>query len=520
MSTAATGRFNIRRKPRATVRRTTRDLSTDEIAELAAAFGIEVGDLELEDLQDRVNRRLDGLDEVYEIPIAEPDTPGERTWSKPTDGTDPYNALSTVCEVPASGDGPLSGLEVGLKDNIAVAGVPMECASTVMEGFIPSEDAPVVSRLLAAGATITAKTNLDEFAGGGRGMAADGQIRHPSDPDRYPGGSSGGSATAVAAGQVDIALGTDTGGSVRAPAAVCGLVGVKPTYGLVPIAGVVENTYSLDHVGVLTRTVAEAATCLDAIAGKTERDPASMAAAGRDGYEVGGYGDAAAEPLDPSEMTLGVLVESFRGGEEPVFDRVEAAIEELEAAGATVLEVSLPEAELVDTIKNCITYPELAQYWRDGGVPLRRGGGESRDQVGFARRAEAASGELNAFYRGRILAGAQLLEAHDGRHYSRALAVRRALRERIEERFAADDLDAIVSPTVPGVAPKHEDADDPGFGITANTRIANVTELPAVTVPCGTVEGLPVGLQLLGERFAERTLFRAAAGLEDRIDGG
>ncbi|MGM0715634.1 MAG: amidase family protein, partial [Halobacteriota archaeon] len=368
------------------MRRTTRDLSTSEIAELATAFGIDVGDSELDDLKRRVNRRLDGLDEVYEIPIDAPDVPGDRRWSKPTAEFDPYNAVVTACEIEPTDDGALSGLTVGIKDNIAVAGVPMQCGSAVMEGFTPVEDAPVVTRLLEAGATITAKTNLDEFAGGGRGMAADGQIRHPMDPDRYPAGSSGGSAAAVAAGQVDIALGTDTGGSVRAPAAVCGLVGAKATYGLVPIAGVIENTYSLDHVGVLARTVSEAAACLDALAGKHERDPGSMAAAGHDEYTIGGYADAAADPIDPADLTLGRLVESFEDGETAVLDHVSATLDDLDAAGATVVDISLPEADLVDTIKNCITYPELAQYWRDGGVPLRRGGGETRDQVGFARR--------------------------------------------------------------------------------------------------------------------------------------
>jgi amidase/aspartyl-tRNA(Asn)/glutamyl-tRNA(Gln) amidotransferase subunit A len=500
------------------MRRTTRLLSEADLLALADEWGVDVSEREAAELLPRVNRRLEPLDEVYDVRLDGPGTTGDRSWREPTAEEDPYNALVTVCAVPPTDEGALSGLDVGLKDNIAVAGVPMGCGSAVMEGFVPTEDATVVDRLRAAGATIAAKCNLDEFAGGGRGIAVDGRISHPTDTDRFPGGSSGGSAAAVLAGQVDLALGTDTGGSVRVPAALCGLVGVKPTYGLVPIDGVMENTYSLDHVGVISRGVEAAAESLDALAGKTERDPASMAAAGHDDYDVGGYAAATTEPVSPSELTVVRLTEAFEASAPAVAEHVDSVLDALSEAGATVTDVSLPAVEYVDIIKGCVTYPELAQYWRDGGVPLRRGGGgESRDQVGFARRAEAASGELNLFYRGRILTGARLLTAHGGRHYSRALAARRALRERVADALDDAEAAAAVTPTAPIVAPRHEDAGDLDYGITANTRVANVTEQPAVTVPCGTVEELPVGLQLLGRRFDERRLFRVAAGLEGML---
>lgn len=500
------------------MRRTTRLLSEDDLLSLAEQWGIDVDEREAADLVERVNRRLRPLDEVYDVRLDSPGTTGDRSWREPTSEEDPYNALVTVCSVPPTGDGPLSDLSVGLKDNIAVAGVPMQCGSAVMEGFVPNEDATVVDRLRAGGATIAAKCNLDEFAGGGRGVAADGRISHPADTDRFPGGSSGGSAAAVLAEQVDVALGTDTGGSVRVPAALCGLVGVKPTYGVVPIDGVMENTYSLDHVGVVSQTVETAAATLDALAGKTERDPASMAAAGHDDYTVGGYAAAAEDPVPLEELTVVRLTEAFAGSAPPVADRVDGALDSLSDAGATVTEVSLPAFDQVDTIKGCVTYPELAQYWRDGGVPLRRGGGGgSRDQVGFARRAAAANGELNPFYRGRILAGARLLTAHGGRHYSRALAARRQLRERVADALDEAGAAAAVAPTVPIVAPRHEDAGDLDYGITGNTRIANVTEQPGLTVPCGTVDELPVGLHLLGRRFDEQRLFRVAAGLETAV---
>ncbi len=500
------------------MRRTVRGLSEAETRDLAAGWNVDVDERDAAAIREDVNDRLDGLDDIYEITVPGPEVSGSRAWDEPADEENQYNAIVTRCEVPPAGDGPLSGLTVGLKDNIAVAGVPMSCGSAAMEGFVPLEDATVVPRLRAAGATITAKTNLDEFAAGARGSAHDGSILHPADIERYPGGSSGGSAAAVLADHVDVALGTDTGGSVRAPAALCGLVGVKPTYGLVPLTGVIENTYSLDHVGVITETVAEAGACLEAIVGKDERDPASMAAAGSDSYRVGGYVEAAENPIPLEELTVGLLIEAFDGGQPDVISHVDAVLDGLDDAGVAVVDVSLPESELVDSLKNCITCPELAQYWRDGGVPLRRGGGgESRDQVGFARRTRAASGELNQFFRGRILTGARLLTAHDGRHYSRALAARRVVREKTADELDELGADALVCPTVPGIAPRHVDADDPGFGITANTRLANVTEQPGFTVPCGTVDGLPVGLHLLGRRFDERTLFRIAASLEREL---
>ena len=500
------------------MRQTVRKLSSGDLLSLADEWGLDVDEREAKTLVPRVNRRLEGLDDVYELGKPSVEDPGSRPWHVPTDDEDPYNALVTCCDIPPSKSGPLSGVEIGVKDNIAVAGIPMQCGSAVMEGFIPSEDATVVESLRAAGAQITAKTNLDEFAGGGRGLAVDGSILHPMDTERYPGGSSGGSAAAVLADQVDVALGTDTGGSVRAPAALCGLVGVKPTYGLVPLTGVIENTYSLDHVGVISETVEQAAACLDTIAGKDERDPASMAAAGHDDYECGGYADAADEATPIEDLCLARFSEPFETGEQRVSEQVEGGLTTLEDSGATIVDVSIPEFDLVDTLKNCLTYPELAQYWRDGALPLRRGrGGDSRDQVGFARRAKAANGELNPFYRGRILTGARLLTSHDGRHYTRALAACRELRAKVVDALDEADADALVCATVPGVAPRHEDADDPGFGITGNTRFANVTELPAMTLPCGTVDELPVGIQLVGRKFDERTLFRHVATLEHHL---
>jgi amidase/aspartyl-tRNA(Asn)/glutamyl-tRNA(Gln) amidotransferase subunit A len=489
-----------------------RELTETELRQLAGRWGIAIDGAELSAICERVNRRLRGVAAVdaLEPPAADPP---DRSWRRPTAEEDPYNALVSRCELGPTAAGPLAGLTVGLKDNIAVAGVPMECGSAVMEGFVPSVDATVVDRLRAAGGTITAKCNLDEFAGGGRGRAHDGRIEHPTDPDRFPGGSSGGSAAAVLAAQVDVALGTDTGGSVRVPAALCGLVGVKPTYGLVPLDGVVENTYSLDHVGVMADGVARAAAMVDAIAGKTERDPASMAAAGHEDYRVGGCLAATETPPALEEVELVRLEESFAEADPAVAGVVADRLEQLASAGAGLEAASMPALEHVDGIKGALTYPELAQYWRDGGAALRRGGGGWPDQPAFARQTATGTGQLNAFYRGRLLAGAALLEADRGRQHSRALAVGEQLRERLGA-LLPDGRGALVTPTVPIVAPEHEQAESLPYGITANTRVTNLTGQPALTIPVGTSEGLPVGLQLIGHRYADCELFGIAARLE------
>ncbi|MFB6160718.1 MAG: amidase [Haloferacaceae archaeon] len=498
--------------------------SEAEIASLSEQFGVAVDDEELDEVREQVARNLDGLEAVTEFqPSSSTDDVGERGWSEPED--DPYNGLVVTCDVPPKSDnsGLLAGKSVGVKDIIAVAGVPMQCGSGSMEGFVPGFDATVVDRLRGAGATIAAKTNLDEFAGGARGVSFFGQMLNPHDEDHIPGGSSGGSAIAVLTDRVDVALGTDTGGSVRLPANYCGIVGMKPTYGLVPNDGVVENTYTLDHVGPLTSTVEDAAAVLEAIAGKDPTDPASMQAAGRDDYAVGGYVDAAASPPDLSTVELGVVEEGVgRGGadhevDDDVVARTEAALDELADAGATVRRVGIDHYELSGPIKYAQSYAELAAHWRDGGAPYRRGGRvDPHYQAAFARNAEAASAEVNPYYRARLLAGAQLIEAHRGRHYTRALAAGDALAAEFDA--ASADVDALVTPTTPATAIAVDEARSPGYHYGRNTVPANVTGRPAITLPNGRIDGLPIGLQLIGEQFDDRRLVGVAAAADRALE--
>jgi amidase/aspartyl-tRNA(Asn)/glutamyl-tRNA(Gln) amidotransferase subunit A len=497
------------------MRKSIREVSVSELEELAAQYNIEIDDERAQEIRDGVNDRLSVLDRLYEVPIREGTDLGERSWHEPE--SDPHNAITIDCRVEpeAETDGLLAGVSVGLKDIIAVAGIPMQCASGFMRGFVPGSDATVVRRLRAAGAEITAKTNLDEFASGGRAMSFDGRIQNPHDAEHVAGGSSGGSAAAVASDAVDLALGTDTGGSVRLPAAFCGVVGMKPTYGLVPLTGVVENTYSLDHVGPIAPTVGETAALLESIAGKEASDTASMVAAGHDDYREGGYVEAAEDPPAPSDLRVGVLEEGMSGATAGIEERTRAAIDRLSESGAMISSVSVDHFDVAPMVKNAITFHELATYWRDGSAPYRRSGVESvnpGDQVGFAHRISSSTGELDPFYIGRILAGARLIEAHDGRYYTRALRAKERIREEFEETLR--DFDALVWPTAGDVAPKIDEADKSDNDFGRNTRIINLTWLPAVSVPNGTVDGLPVGLQFVGNQFGDAHLLGVASAFE------
>lgn len=509
------------------MRDTIRPVTATEVRELGRRWGIDVGETEAGTLADRVNDRLsDDLDAVYDVPLpSDQHDPGERTWSV---GTDDYNALRVECQVPpvADHDGLLSGITVGVKDLVSVAGIPMQCGSSVMEGHVPSTDATVIDRLRRSGATITAKTTMDEFAGGGRGRTARGLVRNPCDEDRIAGGSSGGSGAAVAAGLVDVALGTDTGGSTRKPAAFCGVVGFKPTYGLVPLTGVVENTYSLDHVGPIGDEVVDVAALLEAIAGRDEADPASLAAVGREQHRVGGYIDAVDSAPPIEDLRIGVATQGLTDPiNDVVADRHHAAVEAISDAGATVVELELPYLDRTKHLKNLISYTELAAFWRDRGAPIRRGGTvDPNDRIAFARRADASNRELNDFYRSRMLAGAQLATSHDGRHYTRAKAAQRTVREALAERLA--DVDVVATPTVPELAPTIDRVRDPDFdydgldsefGFGRYTKIANVTGTPAISVPNEVESGPAVGLQLIGSRFDDATVLAAASRIAETL---
>ncbi|ELZ27890.1 aspartyl/glutamyl-tRNA amidotransferase subunit A [Halorubrum distributum JCM 9100] len=429
------------------------------------------------------------------------------------------NAFVTeeTIEGDADAEGPLAGRTVAVKDNISTAGIRTTCGSEMLADYVPPYSATVVDRLTEAGATVVGKTNMDEFGmGTTTETSAFGPTRNPVDTDRVPGGSSGGSAAAVAAGEADVALGSDTGGSVRCPAAFCGVVGIKPTYGLVSRYGLIAYANSLEQIGPIAGTVEEAAAALDVIAGDDPNDGTTRDLADVEGADPDASYAAAADG-DVEGLTVGVPTELFEGADERVVETVEAALDDLEAQGAETTEISLPSVEHAVQAYYVIAMAEassnLARF--DGVRYGNRAESDGNWNESFAETREEGFG---AEVKRRILLGTYALSAgyHD-KYYEKAQDARAWVRRDFEDAFA--DVDVIASPTMP-VLPFElgESLDDPlrMYLADANTTPVNLANLPAISVPAGEADGLPVGLQLVGPKFGEETIVRAASAVEER----
>lgn len=422
---------------------------------------------------------------------------------------------STTAEVAAAlarGEGlsPLAGLPIAIKDNLCLTGAPTTAGSRILEGFVPARDATVVRRLTEARANLVGKTNLDEFGmGSSTEHSAYGPTRHPIDPTRVPGGSSGGSAAAVAAGAAFAALGTDTGGSIRQPAAFCGLVGLKPTYGRVSRAGLIALTSSTDVVGVLARSAADAACVFAAIAGPDPDDATTVA--------VVAAPSASLRPLALAPLKIGVVEESFSDVAPEVVGVVRAQLEALQRAGAQVEPCSLPASPSGLWVYYIITPAEastnLARY--DG---LRYGPPLNGAEPTLAGRYAATRGALfGDEVKRRILLGTfALSEGYHDRYYAEATRVRAVLRAELTR--ALSTFDVLAMPTTPDVAFALGAKRDPlaMYREDVNLVGASLAGLPAVSVPAGLVQGLPVGLHLIGRPFEEERLLALAAAVEEQ----
>jgi aspartyl-tRNA(Asn)/glutamyl-tRNA(Gln) amidotransferase subunit A len=412
----------------------------------------------------------------------------------------------------AAGDplGPLAGVPIGIKDVLAMTGSPATAGSAILKGYRPPYDATAVARLEAAGAVLVGKLNCDEFAmGSSNENSAYGLVRNPRALDRVPGGSSGGSAAAVAAGFAVATLGTDTGGSIRQPAAFCGVVGVLPTYGRVSRFGLIAFASSLDRVGPLTRTVKDAATMLEVLAGQDSLDATSS------DRPVDGYVAALSQPVEG--LRVGVPAEYFGEGLDPeIRAAIEKVLDGLRAAGCVVRPVSLPHTKYAVP-----TYYVIATAEASSNL--------SRfDGVRFGLRAEEAN-TLSAMYRKtrdegfgpevkrRILLGTYALSAgYYDAYYRKAQQVRTLLTRDFLTAFEA--VDVIVSPVTPTPAFKlGEKTDDPVKMYLEDiySVAASLAGICGVSVPCGeTVEGLPIGVQVMSKHFDEATMLRVGAAIE------
>ena len=495
------------------------DLSPDRVRELASTFDFTIGPREAERHAAALTDERGGYDRLDEL--ATPrfhDEPVRNVVFDPGPDDDPLNAFTSLFDAPVS-EGPLSNLDVAIKDNVAIAGVPMTCGSRVFESAVPSRHASVVRRLLADGATIVGKTNMDELAYGPTSETSGfGPVSNPVDPEHVAGGSSSGSAAAVGAERVDAALGSDTGGSVRIPAAFCGVVGFKPTWGMIPRTGMVELAYTLDHVGPIARDVRTTARVFDAISGSDPGDPSSARATRLEGSATAAVTDAP----DVEELSFGLPEELFAAHvDDGIVDRIRDTVADLEAAGATVDPVSIPGIDNSVHVWNAITNVEFADTLRSDLVPARRRVSMDPAWQDAAASALRSGGErFGPVVRRKAIVGAKLLE--DG---ARAYVRARAIADRIADQFAAvtADHDALVAPTMPVTAPKigqwtadsYSTGDDEyDVPLAYNTRPADLAGVPAVTLPCGRLDGLPVGLQLVGEEYGDHELFAVARAVE------
>jgi aspartyl-tRNA(Asn)/glutamyl-tRNA(Gln) amidotransferase subunit A len=402
-------------------------------------------------------------------------------------------------------DAPLAGVPVAVKDNICTLGVRTTASSRILESFVPPFDATVITRLEAAGAIVIGKTNCDEFAmGSSTENSAFGPTRNPWALDRTPGGSSGGSAAAVAARIAPLALGSDTGGSIRQPAAMCGVVGLKPTYGRVSRYGLIAFGSSLDQIGPLTTSVADAAIALGVLAGHDPADSTSAAEPVAD-YEAALTGDI-------RNVRIGVPQRLLASGvDEAVASAFHAALGVLAGRGATLVDIDLPHARFAIPVYYLVATAEassnLARY---DGVRYGIRAGHSRDlKTMYSATREAGFG---AEVKRRIMLGTYVLSAgYYDAYYLKAQQVRTLIGRDYDDAFAR--VDVVAMPTAPAAAFRlGEKASDP-LQMYLNdifTVSANLAGLPAISVPCGFARQLPVGLQLTGRRFDEATLLRIA----------
>ncbi len=410
-------------------------------------------------------------------------------------------------------DGPLAALPVAVKDNIATTTLPTTCGSHILRGYVSPYEATVVTRLRAAGGVVFGKTNMDEFAmGSSTEHSAYGPTRNPVAPDRVPGGSSGGSAAAVAAGIVRISLGSETGGSVRQPAALCGVVGVKPTYGRVSRYGLVAFASSLDQVGVLGATVDDAALALGVIAGRDPRDATSV------DHPVPDYRAAAQAPL--AGMVIGKPREYFPDDLEPrLRQRCERALELFRGQGAEIRDVSLPHTALAIPVYYIVAPAEassnLARF--DGVRYGLRLEGDGLRGMYEATRSQGFGPEVTR----RIMLGTYVLSAgYYDAYYRKAQQVRQLITQDFSRAFASG-VHLLFTPTTPTPAFPIGATTDP-YAMYLNdifTATANLAGVPAMSQPIGRVDNLPVGGQLIAPHFEEARMFTAAYALERALGG-
>jgi amidase len=494
--------------------------SAEQVTEYAAKHNLHLSSAEAEEMIAAVTVGLAAMDRVDELdaPTIELRHTERDPGRAPRGGEDPFNAVVRFCEVKGAAEGPLAGRTVGVKDCIAVAGVPTTDGGRRMPFPVPTEDAVVVERLLDAGATITMKTNMEDLALGLGEGSFFGAARNPVDPRFSTGGSSSGSGAAVAAGMVDMALGADEGGSVRIPACWCGLVGMKATHGLVPSYGMSYMDHTIDHIGPITKNVADNALMLEAIAGYDWRDPQWMRAT----PSAAPYSEAVAERLDG--VKVGIIGESLEpvGCSADVLAAFEGAKEQLAGLGATIAPVSVPLwPDSMAIAMGALTFGLHAMVTSGGQGVGHLGRIDVEKLATNVAQARLGAADLPPMLKTQLITAEYLRDAYLGVHFGRAQNLRLELRRQIEA--ALEGVDVLVMPTMTKVAFELLDgraepgvmAERTGVEFVANTVPLDLSGHPALTVPCGLGEhGLPVGLQIVGRHLDEYRLYEVGSAFE------
>jgi amidase len=493
--------------------------SSDELAEIADDLDLHLEPEERAAYGRLVQGLLAGfalLDQIPEDlpPVRYPRTPGIR----PAPHENPYGAWYVKTRVEGAASGPLAGREVVLKDNVMLAGVPLMSGARTLEGYVPPMDASVVTRILDAGGCIVGKAVCESYClSGSSHTSATGPVRNPHDPERSAGGSSSGSAALVAAGEVAMAIGGDQGGSIRVPASFCGIYGMKPTWGLVPYTGILGMEFGVDHTGPMTANVADNALLLEVIAGPD----------GLDERQTGVRAEAYSEGLEggAGELRIGVLREGFgRSESEPDVDAaVRAAAARFEKLGAKVSETSVPVHSRAGVAWLGGIQATAHTMFATDGCGTGREGAFPTSYLDFHRGWRARTDELPETVKTMLLTSEYLRRHHGFRYVAKSMSLIRTVRAAYDEALSRFDL--LLMPTTPMKAPRLPPADasieavvGQAFLPSSNTMPFDYTHHPALSLPCAMSEGLPVGMMLVGRRFEEATIYRAARAFEQHAD--
>ena len=488
--------------------------SAEELKKIARENHIELRPDEIDALESMMPAQMAILDQIDAIAATPNDSVtryrDRKAGVRPSPKDDPLNAIVTRCSVKGASSGPLKGKRVGVKDSVSVANIPASGGSSVLKGYVGETDATIVSRMLDAGAEIVATLNMDDFALSGDGRTSTyGPARNPHNPEYCTGGSSCGSAAALYYDDIDLTIGTDQGGSIRIPASWSGVVGIKPSYGLVPYTGVMSIDPTLDHAGPMARSVADVALLLEVIAGKDPADHRQRE------VTTAPYREALGKPI--TGLKLGVVREGFdqAGAQPDVSAAVKRAVSALEKLGARATEISIPAHRESAGLIYALVPEGMAMLARTNLQGTHHQGGYLPGLAAhFAERLPERANDLALTVKFMLLFGNYLHERYHGRFYAKAQSYRPTLTAKYDAALA--EYDALVMPSTPMKAHRL-DAQAP-YSMITNTAPFDITGHPAISVPCAKSDGLPVGMMLVGRHFDESTLFKIAHAYEQSVD--